>query len=40
MWNHGSEMEEKMKEKGVTWPKMEKGDVNDLIEFIRSERAQ
>ncbi len=40
MWNHGSEMEEKMKEKGVTWPKMEKGEVNDLIEFIRSERAK
>lgn len=40
MWNHGSEMEEKMKEKGVTWPKMEKGEMMDLVEFIRSQRAE
>jgi mono/diheme cytochrome c family protein len=40
MWNHGSEMEEKMQEKGVTWPKMEKGEMMDLVEFIRSQRAE
>jgi len=38
MWNHGAEMEEKMEEKGVTWPKLEKGEMIDLIEFIRSLR--
>ncbi len=39
MWNHGTEMEEKMEEKGVTWPQMEKGEMIDLMEFIRSQRA-
>jgi len=40
MWNHGTEMEEKMKEKGVTWPKMKEGEMKDLIEFIWFERAK
>ena len=40
MWNHGAEMEEKMQEKGVTWPKMEGGEMMDLVEFIRSQRAE
>lgn len=40
MWNHGAEMEEKMQEKGVTWPKMEKGEMIDLMAFIRSKRVK
>lgn len=38
MWNHGAEMEKIMQEEGVTWPRMEKGEMMDLIEFIQSER--
>lgn len=40
MWNHGAEMEAKMQEKGVTWPKMAEGEIMDLMAFIRSQRAQ
>ena len=35
IWNHSTEIEKAMKEKGVSWPRFKKGDLNDLIEFIR-----
>jgi len=36
MWNHGPEIERAMRERGVRWPRMKKGDLADLIEFIRT----
>lgn len=36
MWNHGPEIEKAIRERGVAWPRMRKGDLADLIEFIRS----
>lgn len=34
MWNHGPEIEKAMREKGIGWPKMKKGDLADLLEFL------
>lgn len=36
MWNHGHRMIEEMRRKDLSWPKFQKGEMNDLISYIRS----
>lgn len=36
MWKHAVEMEQKMKEMGLSWPRFEKNEMVDLISYIRS----
>ena len=36
MWRHAVEMEQKMKEMGLSWPRFEKNEMVDLITYIRS----
>jgi mono/diheme cytochrome c family protein len=36
LWNHSGEIEKAMKEKGMLWPRLKKGEMVDLLEFIRS----
>lgn len=37
-WNHGAEIENAMKAKGISWPRFRKGDLADLIEFVRTRK--
>ena len=36
MWNHAPQMKEQMSRKNIPWPKFQKGEMNDLISYIRS----
>ncbi len=36
IWNHGLEIEKAMKESGMSWPRVKKEELVDLLEFIRS----
>jgi len=36
LWNHSGEIEKAMKEKGILWPRFKKGEMVDLLEFIRN----
>ena len=36
IWNHSIEMREATSEKGVSWPQFKKGEMADLLEFIRT----
>jgi cytochrome c551/c552 len=36
IWDHGLEIEKAMREKGISWPKFKKGELADLIEFLKS----
>jgi cytochrome c len=36
MWNHSVEIEKAMKGKGISWPQLKKGELADLLEFIRT----
>jgi hypothetical protein len=38
LWNHSSEIEKAMWEKGIPWPKFRKKELADLIEFLRSSK--
>lgn len=38
IWNHSSEIEKAMWEKGISWPKFKKGELADLIEFLRTSK--
>jgi len=35
MWNHGPAMEEAMRQMDVAWPKFDKGEMNDLLAYVR-----
>ncbi len=35
-WNHSTEIEKAMKEKGIPWPRFKKGELADLLEYIRT----
>lgn len=39
MWNHAPAMETRMREFNIPWPKFEGGEMNDLLVFVRQERA-
>jgi mono/diheme cytochrome c family protein len=34
IWNHSTEIDRAMKEKGILWPRFKKGELADLLEFI------
>jgi cytochrome c551/c552 len=36
IWNHSTEIEKAMREKGISWPRFKKGELADLLEFIRA----
>jgi cytochrome c len=36
MWNHSAGIEKAMKEKDISWPRFKKGELVDLLEFIRT----
>jgi hypothetical protein len=36
IWNHSAEIEKAMREKGISWPRFKKGELADLLEFIRT----
>lgn len=38
MWNHIPEMSRKMQELGVVWPRIQPGEMKDLIAYLLSER--
>ena len=38
IWNHGTEIEKAMKEKGIPWPRFKKGELADLLEYIRTSK--
>ncbi|GIW39484.1 MAG: hypothetical protein KatS3mg076_0061 [Candidatus Binatia bacterium] len=35
LWNHGSSMARKLREKNIPWPRLEPQDVADLVAFLR-----
>ena len=35
IWNHSTEIEKAMKEKEIPWPRFRKGELADLLEYIR-----
>ena len=39
MWNHAPQMHEVMAEQGVSWPKFEEGDLEDIVAFLRRLRS-
>jgi ClpP class serine protease len=36
LWNHSTEIEKAMKGKGISWPRFKKGELADMLEFIRT----
>jgi cytochrome c len=36
LWNHSTEIEKAMREKGISWPQFKKGELADLLEFIQT----
>jgi hypothetical protein len=36
IWNHSIKMQKAIVEKGVPWPQLNKGEMADLLEFIRT----
>jgi len=36
IWNHGTEIDKAVREKGIPWPRFKKGEMAELLEFIRS----
>lgn len=36
IWNHSIEIEKAMREKGIPWPRFKNGELDDLLEFIRT----
>lgn len=38
MWNHTPFMQSLMKEKQITWPRFEKGELNNLLGYIQSQK--
>ena len=40
LWNHTVEIQRAMGEKGLPWPQLEKGDMADLLEYLRTPRKE
>ena len=36
IWNHSAEIDKAMREKGIPWPRFKKGELADLLEYIRT----
>jgi hypothetical protein len=35
-WNHSTGIEKAMVDKGIPWPRFKKGELADLLEYIRT----
>jgi hypothetical protein len=35
-WNHSTRIEKAMIDKGIPWPRFKKGELADLLEYIRT----
>jgi len=35
IWNHSGEIDKAIKEKGLMWPRLKKGEMADLLEYVR-----
>jgi len=35
MWNHGPQMRNKMKDKGISWPLMNASELKDIVEYLK-----
>lgn len=35
MWNHGPQMRDKMKEKGISWPLMNADELRNIVEYLK-----
>ena len=40
IWNHNVEIQKAIGEKGMSWPQFKKGEMTDLLEYIRSSRRE
>ena len=38
VWNHGQEIAKTMEGKGIAWPRFKKGELVDVLEFVRIPR--
>jgi hypothetical protein len=38
IWNHSTEIDKAIREKGIPWPRFKKGEMGDLLEFIRTSK--
>jgi cytochrome c551/c552 len=38
IWNHSTEIDKAVKEKGIPWPRFKKAEMADLLEFIRTSK--
>jgi cytochrome c551/c552 len=38
IWNHSAEIDKAVKEKGIPWPRIKKGEMAHLLEFIRTSK--
>jgi hypothetical protein len=36
LWKHGPQMQERMQQKGVTWPQLSPADAANLIAFLNA----
>ncbi len=40
IWNHSTEIERALRENGIPWPRFKKGELADLLEYIRSPKTK
>lgn len=40
IWNHGGDIERAMREKGLSWPRLKKGELADILEYIRTSKSR
>ena len=39
LWNHATSMETAMRERGVPWPRFRRGEMADILEYLRKAKA-
>jgi len=40
IWNHGEDIEKAIREKGLYWPRLKKGEMADILEYIRKPKSR
>lgn len=40
IWNHGEDIERAIREKGLLWPRLKKGEMADILEYIRKPKVE
>jgi len=40
IWNHGEDIEKAIREKGLSWPRLKKGEMADVLEYIRKPKSR